>query len=135
MCVRASLFRLSALMTSHSLRSLYAFSSLRVAPAHFALRVRPLQEARSRLGHARRPIRWFKGQDHHRQDGCDRGASYILDNVSELTLAQNDIPATAGFKVGGFPTIKFKPAGSSAWLDYEGDRSVRLAIRDSGSRP
>jgi protein disulfide-isomerase A1 len=43
-------------------------------------------------------------------------------------LAQNDIPASAGFKVQGFPTIKFKPAGSAAWLDYEGDRSVRDAL-------
>lgn len=27
-------------------------------------------------------------------------------------------------KVAGFPTIKFRAAGSNEWVDYEGDRSV-----------
>ncbi|GAA5864888.1 hypothetical protein JCM1840_004939 [Sporobolomyces johnsonii] len=48
---------------------------------------------------------------------------------SKLTIAkfdatENDVPASAGFKVQGFPTIKFKAAGSSEWISYEGDRSL-----------
>ncbi|GAA6015474.1 hypothetical protein JCM10207_008607 [Rhodosporidiobolus poonsookiae] len=48
---------------------------------------------------------------------------------SKLTIAkfdatENDIPSTAGFRVTGFPTIKFKAAGSSEWISYEGDRSL-----------
>jgi hypothetical protein len=37
---------------------------------------------------------------------------------------ENDIPPAAGFRVQGFPTIKFKAAGSSQFVDYEGDRSL-----------
>ncbi|GAA5978659.1 hypothetical protein JCM11641_002803 [Rhodosporidiobolus odoratus] len=48
---------------------------------------------------------------------------------SKLTIAkfdatENDVPSTAGFRVSGFPTIKFKAAGSSEWTSYEGDRSL-----------
>ncbi|GAA5878023.1 hypothetical protein JCM16303_002821 [Sporobolomyces ruberrimus] len=48
---------------------------------------------------------------------------------SKLTIAkfdatENDIPSSAGFKVQGFPTIKFKAAGSKEWTAYEGDRSL-----------
>ncbi|GAA5895654.1 hypothetical protein JCM6882_000362 [Rhodosporidiobolus microsporus] len=48
---------------------------------------------------------------------------------SKLTIAkfdatENDVPASAGFRVSGFPTIKFKAAGSSEWVSYEGDRSL-----------
>lgn len=34
------------------------------------------------------------------------------------------MPPSAGFRVAGFPTIKFKAAGSSEWVSYEGDRSL-----------
>ncbi|BGP19804.1 hypothetical protein JCM10213_003113 [Rhodosporidiobolus nylandii] len=48
---------------------------------------------------------------------------------SKLTIAkfdatENDIPSSAGFRVSGFPTIKFKAAGSNEWISYEGDRSL-----------
>lgn len=52
---------------------------------------------------------------------------------SKLTIAkfdatENDVPASAGFKVQGFPTIKFKAAGSSSWTDYSGDRSLESFV-------
>jgi protein disulfide-isomerase A1 len=40
----------------------------------------------------------------------------------------NDIPPQAPFKVQGFPTLKFKPAGSLEFVDYNGDRSLESLI-------
>lgn len=40
----------------------------------------------------------------------------------------NDIPPAAPFKVSGFPTLKFRPAGSSEFVDYSGDRSLESLI-------
>lgn len=36
----------------------------------------------------------------------------------------NDLPAGTPFQIQGFPTLKFKPAGSRQFIDYEGDRSL-----------
>ena len=36
----------------------------------------------------------------------------------------NDIPPSAPFKVAGFPTLKFRPAGSSEFEDYNGGRTL-----------
>lgn len=44
--------------------------------------------------------------------------------VAKFDATENDVPASAGFKVSGFPTIKFKAAGSKEWISYEGDRSL-----------
>ncbi len=41
---------------------------------------------------------------------------------------ENDLPADAPFRVQGFPTLKFKPAGSRDFVDYEGDRSLESLI-------
>jgi len=40
----------------------------------------------------------------------------------------NDIPPQAPFKVQGFPTLKFKQAGSLDFIDYNGDRSLESLI-------
>jgi len=40
----------------------------------------------------------------------------------------NDLPASAPFRVNGFPTIKFKQAGTREFIDYEGDRSLESLI-------
>lgn len=32
------------------------------------------------------------------------------------------------FRVSGFPTLKFKPAGSREFLDYNGDRELESLI-------
>ncbi|GAA5863327.1 hypothetical protein JCM8547_006948 [Rhodosporidiobolus lusitaniae] len=52
---------------------------------------------------------------------------------SKLTIAkfdatENDVPSSAGFRVSGFPTIKFKAAGSKEWISYEGDRSLESLV-------
>lgn len=54
------------------------------------------------------------------------GEKYKPDNVivAQMDATENDIPAEAPFKVQGFPTLKFKPAGSDEFLDYNGDRSL-----------
>lgn len=45
-----------------------------------------------------------------------------------MDATANDIPPSAPFRVSGFPTIKFKPAGSREFVDYEGDRSLENMI-------
>lgn len=44
--------------------------------------------------------------------------------IAKMDANENDIPPAAGFRVQGFPTIKFKAAGSKEFIDYEGDRSL-----------
>lgn len=45
-----------------------------------------------------------------------------------MDATENDLPPNTAFKVQGFPTIKFKPAGSSEYIDYAGDRSLDSLI-------
>ncbi|CEL59489.1 prolyl 4-hydroxylase, beta polypeptide [Rhizoctonia solani AG-1 IB] len=59
----------------------------------------------------------------------DQLGDQYADQKDKLTILKmdattNDLPASAGFKIAGFPTIKFKPAGSKTFVDYEGDRSL-----------
>lgn len=44
--------------------------------------------------------------------------------VVKMDATNNDVPPSAGFKVQGFPTIKFKPAGSTSFIDYDGAREL-----------
>lgn len=44
--------------------------------------------------------------------------------IAKMDATANDIPPTAGFSVQSFPTIKFKAAGSSDWIEFNGDRSL-----------
>lgn len=48
--------------------------------------------------------------------------------IAKFDATENDVPASAGFKVAGFPTIKFKAAGSAEWTTYEGDRSFESYV-------
>ncbi|KIM25527.1 hypothetical protein M408DRAFT_207741 [Serendipita vermifera MAFF 305830] len=48
--------------------------------------------------------------------------------VAKMDATENDIPPSAPFRVNGFPTIKFKPAGGREFVDYEGDRSLESLI-------
>lgn len=41
-----------------------------------------------------------------------------------MEAVDNDIPPSASLSVTGFPTIKFKKAGSRDFIDYNGDRSL-----------
>lgn len=45
-----------------------------------------------------------------------------------MEAQENDLPASVPFRVSGFPTIKFKPAGSRDFIDYEGDRSLESLV-------
>jgi protein disulfide-isomerase A1 len=41
---------------------------------------------------------------------------------------ENDIPSTTGISVQGYPTLKFKPAGSKEWIDYDDERELDAMI-------
>lgn len=41
-----------------------------------------------------------------------------------MDATENDIPPSANFIVNGFPTIKFKQAGTTEFVDYTGDRAL-----------
>ena len=45
-----------------------------------------------------------------------------------MEAVDNDIPPSAPFRVSGFPTIKFKKAGTRDFIDYNGDRSLENLI-------
>jgi protein disulfide-isomerase A1 len=45
-----------------------------------------------------------------------------------MEAQENDLPPSLPFRVAGFPTLKFKPAGARDFLDYEGDRSLESLV-------
>jgi len=44
--------------------------------------------------------------------------------IAKMEAPENDLPPSVDFRVAGFPTLKFKPAGTRDFVDYEGDRSL-----------
>jgi protein disulfide-isomerase A1 len=48
--------------------------------------------------------------------------------IAKFEVPENDLPPSLPFRVQGFPTLKFKPAGSKEFVDYEGDRSLENLI-------
>ncbi|KAF9510848.1 hypothetical protein BS47DRAFT_1377367 [Hydnum rufescens UP504] len=48
--------------------------------------------------------------------------------IAKMDATENDLPPSTPFQVSGFPTLKFKPAGSRDFIDYEGDRSLESLI-------
>ncbi|KAG6866478.1 hypothetical protein C0991_003996 [Blastosporella zonata] len=44
--------------------------------------------------------------------------------IAKMEAQENDLPASVPFRISGFPTLKFKQAGSREFIDYEGDRSL-----------
>ncbi|KAF8529165.1 protein disulfide isomerase [Hysterangium stoloniferum] len=48
--------------------------------------------------------------------------------IAKMDATENDIPPSAPFRVAGFPTLKFKPAGGSEFIDYDGDRTLESLI-------
>ncbi|GJJ07568.1 hypothetical protein Clacol_001771 [Clathrus columnatus] len=48
--------------------------------------------------------------------------------IAKMDATENDIPPSAGFHVSGFPSIKFKAAGTTEFIDYNGDRSLESLI-------
>lgn len=47
---------------------------------------------------------------------------------AKIEAQENDLPPSVPFRVGGFPTLKFKPAGTREFIDYNGDRSLESLI-------
>lgn len=45
-----------------------------------------------------------------------------------MEATENDLPPSVDFRVTGFPTLKFKKAGSRTFIDYDGDRSLESLI-------
>ena len=45
-----------------------------------------------------------------------------------MEAQENDLPPSIPFRIAGFPTLKFKRAGSRDFIDYEGDRSYESLI-------
>jgi protein disulfide-isomerase A1 len=45
-----------------------------------------------------------------------------------MEATENDLPPTVPFQISGFPTLKFKPAGSREFINYDGDRSLESLI-------
>jgi protein disulfide-isomerase A1 len=41
---------------------------------------------------------------------------------------ENDLPLSVPFRVSSYPTLKFKPAGSREFLDFDGDRSLESLV-------
>ncbi|KAI0307172.1 disulfide isomerase [Multifurca ochricompacta] len=48
--------------------------------------------------------------------------------IAKIDAPENDLPPSVPFRVAGFPTLKFKPAGTKQWIDYDGDRSLESLI-------
>ena len=47
---------------------------------------------------------------------------------AKMDATENDLPPSVPFRVSGFPTLKFKQAGSKEFIDYTGDRSLESLI-------
>ncbi|KDR83695.1 hypothetical protein GALMADRAFT_236030 [Galerina marginata CBS 339.88] len=48
--------------------------------------------------------------------------------IAKMEAQDNDLPPSVPFRIAGFPTLKFKPAGSRDFIDYEGDRSFESLV-------
>ncbi|RXW24691.1 hypothetical protein EST38_g1152 [Candolleomyces aberdarensis] len=48
--------------------------------------------------------------------------------IAKFDAPENDLPPTIPFRIAGFPTLKFKPAGSKEFIDYEGDRTLESLV-------
>ena len=48
--------------------------------------------------------------------------------IAKMEATENDLPASVPFKIQGFPTLKFKKAGSKDFIDYDGDRTLESLI-------
>ncbi|KAJ7638856.1 thioredoxin-like protein [Roridomyces roridus] len=48
--------------------------------------------------------------------------------IVKMEAQENDLPPTVPFTIAGFPTLKFKKAGTREFIDYEGDRSYESLV-------
>lgn len=45
-----------------------------------------------------------------------------------MDATENDLPPSVPFRIAGFPTLKFKKAGSKEFIDYDGDRTLESLV-------
>ena len=88
-----------------------------------------LQALETNLGFPCWPLRW-----------CQRPPGHVrfhflwwrfiscISFSAKLDATENDLPTSVSFRINGFPTLKFKPAGSRDFIDYDGDRSLESLI-------
>ncbi|KAJ7781196.1 thioredoxin-like protein [Mycena metata] len=48
--------------------------------------------------------------------------------IAKMEAQENDLPPSVPFSISGFPTLKFKKAGTREFIDYEGDRSYESLV-------
>lgn len=48
--------------------------------------------------------------------------------IAKMESTENDLPASVPFRISGFPTLMFKPAGSREFLEYSGDRELESFV-------
>ncbi|KAL5530128.1 PDI1 [Sanghuangporus sanghuang] len=48
--------------------------------------------------------------------------------IAKMDATENDLPPSVDFRIQGFPTLKFKPAGTREFIDFNGDRSLESLI-------
>ncbi|KAF9970023.1 protein disulfide-isomerase precursor [Actinomortierella ambigua] len=48
--------------------------------------------------------------------------------IAKMDATANDLPLHVPFQIPGFPTIKFRKAGSTEYIDYQGDRNVQAFV-------
>ncbi|KAF9959198.1 protein disulfide-isomerase precursor [Mortierella alpina] len=49
--------------------------------------------------------------------------------IAKIDATANDLPSDVPFQIQGFPTIKLRKAGTSEYIDYEGNRSKEDLIK------
>ncbi|KAG0371310.1 protein disulfide-isomerase precursor [Gamsiella multidivaricata] len=52
--------------------------------------------------------------------------------IAKLDATANDLPSDVPFQIQGFPTIKFRKAGSTEYVDYSGNRSKEDFVKFIG---
>lgn len=48
--------------------------------------------------------------------------------IAKMDATENDLPLSVPFEIQGFPTLKFKKAGTKEFIEYGGDRSLEDLI-------
>lgn len=48
--------------------------------------------------------------------------------IAKFDAIENDVPVSSGITIAGYPTLKFKAAGSKEFIDYEGERDLDSMI-------
>ena len=76
----------------------------------------------TRCGHCKRLKPTWDQLGEHFADLKDRVT------IAKIEATENDLPPSVPFRISGFPTLKFKRAGSRDFIDYDGDRSLESLI-------